>query len=482
MADQEFKISVISEADNTGFKSAGAAAELLAARVVKGNDGAELLKKGLDQAAEGADDMATAAQGASLAANLFVLGLLGSYYVVKDWADGLKKAGEENAKFKAMLEAGIDASSVTTSLGSLNDAMIQGAIGASNYARDLGKIKDAQREVKTETDAAVKGLHAQKTAVEEVRRSQMEAARADIRADSATGKISKEEEIRKLAELDERFSTEKVARDKFVRDEELKLRKQELEKTRSEAAAAEAAVPGAQEAATGASLGPIRRAKLVESMKDQVAKLEAQNAKITDEIGLPGFTNEKVEFADQVPWNEKWKSGRATVEANEGTIAQFRRQLGELDTPETESKYALAAKAAEAAKRDAEERAKQLAKRVKELEAATAEMARQNQLDDSTDSEVFKNENRARGRTSSAAIEVIKTREEKSAQDAEAKALAERIRMANAKKDDVIVSALQWMATHSEASTAQLENVSAQIKNRLTQLERQHREAANNSR
>lgn len=342
--------------------------------------------------------------GHALTAALY--GPIGLAIALGSAVEGVKSAFEAEAQaaedFQAAIESGADVESMSKAAGEFQAAVASSAVAADEFERAMGKIKSGQTDIKTETDAAVAALHAESQAWAAVQKSRTDAARADIRADAAAGKISKEEEIRRIAELEGRAAQEKTQKSAADRAKELELRKQELVKTAAAAAVAEAAVPAAQDAAEKDKIKVKRREKLAEEIRERIKAAEEQNAKLLEQIGPLDFSdNSKTSGTSKLPGAHsaeaiRYQTGKAQIEANEEMIPNLKRQLGRLsNTPSVVANERSAAKTADEEK-EAVENAKRLAARVKELEKEVAEKTASNALADATDAAVAGNEQHAR--------------------------------------------------------------------------------------
>lgn len=306
--------------------------------------------------------------------------------------EGVKRAFEAEEKaaedFKAAIESGADVGSMTKAAGEFESAVVASATAADTFATAMEKIKSGQVDIKTETDGAVKSLHEEATAWGNVQKARLEAAKADINADTT---LAPEEKIRRLAALEGKAADDRQARNKQVRDQELALRQQELIKTAAAAAVAEKAVPAAQDAAERAGIQPARREKMIESLKEQIKAAEERDKKITEQIGPIGFSdNSKTSGTSKLPGAHsdeavRYQVGKAQIESDQGLIENFKAKLAGLESPEAGAKYAVEAKRAADALAAAEAEAKKQATRVQELEREIAEKSKSNTLENAAD-------------------------------------------------------------------------------------------------
>ena len=397
-----------------------------------------LTKAATDEAAAAAatESMTAAYVEAGIALGTLVAGVVGAAMAVRE---GIETWEE----LKGILQDQLVSDSATTSVGNFSDQISRSAVSAAEYASALEKIKTATQSIQQETNAAIAKLKEADTAWEKIQTAQVNAAREKIKLDAATGSISHEEELRRMAALDEADAGARAQKRKQTRDNELSERSLEMERTRAEAAKAEAAAIDAKKVADTADLQPARRDLLIRNLQTQVREMEERIAKNRE-------ANEQVDWSDRVPWNATWMSRQKTLESDERVVQQFKAQLSDLEKPESKIAVDKAAKLADDSRREAEQKSLELNKRLRELESEVERLKGSNQLQDKTDSAVA----RSRGETADyrASEEQIKS--------------LHLERVAGANKDAVIVQALQDMTTHHENTARDIEV----IKRRLDEL------------
>ena len=303
------------------------------------------------------------------------------------------QAAEKARKLDEILESG-SMETATTAADDYASALSRHAIESDNYAAALEKIRTAQDGIKEETDSSIKKLHEEATALNAVQKAQTEAAKAKIEAMAESGQISPEEKIRRLAELENNASAEKLAHDRQLRAQELAGRRGELIQTAAAAAAAQAAVPAAQTAMdAGEDAKKLREAKVAE-WKKKIEEAEKKNKEIVDLVGPIGFSdNSKTAFTSKLPGASSdeaklYQKAKAEYENNLSTINVYKPILEKFENVAT---VVETDRNAEKAKKNYEETAKKaedLTARVEKLKKEIADLAQSNQIKDSSEQTV----------------------------------------------------------------------------------------------
>ena len=339
--------------------------------------------------------------------------LAGALYGPIGWAialgaaiRGIQEASEQAAEAQKRLDDAMsigDTEGVTSAAGNYAGLLAKQSIAADDYAAALEKIKTAQAEIKTQTDDQIKALGAEKTAWNEVQKSELDAAKADIEAQAERGEISPEEKIQRLAQLEDAAATERSKKSKEFRDRELAARQSELTQTKAAAQVVDAGVSKLESDSNIAEENEVRRPAMIKSLEDQIKELKHQNEKITDEIGLPGL-GQKTAISDQVPWNKDWAVPREQVVNNEATIAQLKATLDKISSVAEIVAAKREAHRAEKKLEQGEASSEKLNQRVKDLEKIVADLSQQNALADKTETTVTANEQHARDTRAGAQI------------------------------------------------------------------------------
>jgi hypothetical protein len=333
---------------------------------------------------------------------------------IEEASKNAEKAAED---FKKALDIGNDVKGATAAAGNFEDAVSKVAIAGYEYSKVMAEIEANQKTIKTTSDEAVKSLLEHAAAVDKLAQARLKSNKADIEAEFSGGKITKEEEIRRLNALEDDSAKSKTTRDEQTRAKEIELRRKELDETRQAAAVAAAAVPGAEANAGALGQGPERRQKLIQSLKDQIKAAEERDKGILEQIGPIGFAdNSKTDFTSKLPGATsdealRYQKGKAQIESDKALLDDLKAMLAKLDTPDSRQQYDVRAKKAEDDAKAAEKKAEDLARRVNELEAIVADKTRANLGESSVGAEVGRYEKHARDVTADAAVEAERQHE-----------------------------------------------------------------------
>ncbi len=256
MADQEFKIKVVSDADLSGFNSAQNATQQLAEGGAKLADGTHDLAKETEDAAEseklfagegremhkviGEITRISPALGEALRIAMNPIGgtiaaAIGLFVLMKEHISDVEKELDEMADKAAepdFLE-GIRAKA---------DALREAGDKAQEYAAQLDSVVEGEHSVTAELTAQLTLLAAISAARGAQSKADQSLATAKISADEARGVITPEQAIQKRAEIERKAIADEAKSRQADQDQQLAAKQAALDK-------ANAALPGGHDAA-----------------------------------------------------------------------------------------------------------------------------------------------------------------------------------------------------------------------------------------
>lgn len=270
----------------------------------------------------------------------------------------------------------INVGGIAAQMGNASVAFDAAKDSADDFWHSLDQVASAEARIAVNTAAAISQLRLQAEEDAKVAEAKRNAARAEIQEQAATGKISKEEEIKRLAELDSKADAETIRRQQKLRADEIAAKKKQAD----ELAAAEKdqteRTKKAQEANQREVEQPIRRQNLSEQLGKQI---EAYKQKIAEQQKVVDSFAEKNPDIGYDPTSPTQHFARKTLQNNKDTLAALEAQKKTIDAPGYQEKVnheaAQAAKEmqeAEAELKRIRDQKQKVDQEIKEAQAANA--------------------------------------------------------------------------------------------------------------
>lgn len=376
-----------------------------------------------------------------LAYNIFnpvTLGIAGIGVAVRLFEEAQRKAEALRAALEDFQKP-LNLSGMASQLGSVETALLKARDNADDFWQSLNQVASAEATIAANTAAAIQQLQLQAQEDNKVAEAKRNVARAEVQAKAESGVIGKEEEIRRLAELDAKADADTIRRNQKLRADELQAKRQQLKDLDAAIQAAEDRTHKAQSENEKELQGPVRRSVISNQLNRSIADYQSRvekGQKLVDSFGKVGFWDTVTSLDPLALANAttRWLKGYdptsptetgtiKQLESDKATLAALAAQRKTIEAPAYQEKFDHAAEVANAEKNNAEAELKRLQEQRQKVAQAVKEDEAANVIQTTGENEAAKFNNQARDISTKARADEQARRDK---EEADRKAEAER--------------------------------------------------------